>query len=70
MDRDNFDVEEGHVIPALIAKFLKQETPGNQFRFGSGVAVRDFSCDDAARGLVEIMYKLEGPVNLGSGFRH
>lgn len=69
---DNFDVEEGHVIPALIAKFFEARNTGEPVQvWGSGVAVRDFSyCDDAARGLVEIMYKLEGPVNLGSGFRH
>lgn len=69
---DNFDAEDGHVTPSLVAKFFEAKNTGKPVRvWGSGVAIRDFSyCDDAARALVEIMYKLEGPVNLGSGFRH
>jgi GDP-L-fucose synthase len=39
--------------------------------WGSGAAIRDFShCDDAARALYRILLKIEGPVNLGSGFIH
>lgn len=69
---DNFDAEDGHVTPSLVAKFFEAKNTGKPVRvWGSGVAIRDFSySDDAARALVEIMYKLEGPVNLGSGFRH
>lgn len=69
---DNFDAEDGHVTPSLVAKFFEAKNTGKPVRvWGSGVAIRDFSyCDDAARALVEIMYKLEGSVNLGSGFRH
>jgi len=69
---DNFDVEEGHVTPSLIAKFFEATQTGNSVKvWGSGVAIRDFSyCDDAARALYEVLLKIEGPVNLGSGFRH
>ena len=69
---DNFDAEDGHVTPSLVAKFFAAKNSGKPVRvWGSGVAIRDFSyCDDAADALVDIMHKLEGPVNLGSGFRH
>lgn len=69
---DNFDAENGHVTPSLIAKFFEAKNLGKPVSvWGSGIAIRDFSyCDDAARALIEILYKLEGPVNLGSGFRH
>ncbi|MDA8254139.1 MAG: NAD-dependent epimerase/dehydratase family protein [Betaproteobacteria bacterium] len=69
---DSFDAEDGHVIPSLVAKFFAAKQNGRPVRvWGSGVAIRDFSyCDDAALGLYEVMLKLEGPVNLGSGFRH
>lgn len=69
---DNFDIENGHVTPSLIAKFFKAKQTGQSVKvWGSGAAIRDFSyCDDAARALYEILLKIEGPVNLGSGFRH
>ncbi len=69
---DSFDTEDGHVIPSLVAKFFEASRNGQPVRvWGSGVAIRDFSyCDDAALALFEVMLKLEGPVNLASGFRH
>ena len=69
---DNFDAEDGHVIPSLVANFFNARQSGQPVRvWGSGVAIRDFSYgDDAALALFEVMLKLEGPVNLGSGFRH
>ena len=69
---DSFDAEEGHVIPSLVAKFFEARNAKRPVRvWGSGVAIRDFSyCDDTARALIEILFKLEGPVNLGSGLRH
>jgi GDP-L-fucose synthase len=68
---DNFNIEEGHVTPSLVAKFHEAlRTGGTVSVWGSGVAIRDFSySEDAARALVEIMKRLEGPVNLGSGFQ-
>ena len=69
---DTFDVDDGHVTPALVAKFFNAAQKRQPVRvWGSGIAIRDFSyCDDAARALYEVLLKLEGPVNLGSGFRH
>jgi GDP-L-fucose synthase len=69
---DNFNIEEGHVIPSLVAKFFDATRNGRPVQvWGSGVAVRDFSyCDDAARGLISILHGIEGAVNLGSGLRH
>lgn len=69
---DNFDVEYGHVTPALVAKFYRAKRDGTPVRiWGSGVAVRDFShADDAAAGLLAVLQHAEGPINLGSGMRH
>lgn len=69
---DNFHADDGHVTPSLVAKFVEARRTGRPVRvWGTGVAIRDFShCDDAARALLAIMEHLEGPVNLGSGFRH
>jgi GDP-L-fucose synthase len=57
---DNFDLETGHVIPALIRKFV----------WGSGAASREFLyVDDAARAIVDAAEHYDGPepVNVGSG---
>lgn len=69
---DNFDKNYGHVTPSLIAKFFEASQSGQPVKvWGSGVAIRDFSyCEDAANALFEIMLKVEGPVNIGSGYRH
>jgi GDP-L-fucose synthase len=69
---DNFNVDEGHVTPSLVAKFFEATQKNRPVKvWGSGVAIRDFSyCDDAARALYEVFLKVEGPVNLGSGFKH
>ena len=69
---DSFNVEEGHVIPSLIAKFFAAARSGTPVSvWGSGVAVRDFSyCDDTASALLCILENIEGAVNLGSGMRH
>jgi GDP-L-fucose synthase len=69
---DGFNIEEGHVVPSLVAKFFAAARENRPVQvWGSGVAIRDFSfSEDAARGLVAILTELEGPVNLGSGMRH
>lgn len=69
---DNFNVEEGHVVPSLVAKFFEAARVGKPVSvWGSGVAIRDFSyCEDAASALIAILRNLEGPVNMGSGMRH
>lgn len=69
---DNFDIDEGHVTPSLVAKFFDATQSGESVKvWGSGIAIRDFSyCDDAAQALFAVLLNAEGPINLGSGFRH
>lgn len=69
---DNFNIEEGHVIPSLVAKFHTARQAGTAVKvWGSGVAIRDFTyADDTARALIAILRHIEGPVNMGSGQRH
>lgn len=69
---DNFDLNAGHVIPALIRKIheAKARNVGQVEIWGSGTPKRDFlHVDDCADGLVFMMkhYDGEPPVNLGSG---
>lgn len=69
---DNFNVEEGHVTPSLVAKFHQaklNETPVKVW--GTGAAIRDFTYSvDVARALLAILRNVEGSVNMGSGHRH
>ena len=69
---DSFNVDEGHVIPSLVAKFHEARLKGIPVKvWGSGVAIRDFTyADDTAQALIAILRNLEGAVNLGSGQRH
>jgi GDP-L-fucose synthase len=69
---DSFNIEEGHVIPSLVAKFHAAKRNGTSVKvWGSGVAIRDFTyADDTARALVSILRNVEGAVNMGSGMRH
>ncbi len=69
---DNFDELNGHVTPSLVAKFFEASQTGKPVTiWGTGIAVRDFTySEDAAAALYEILVNLEGPVNLGSGYRH
>lgn len=69
---DSFNVDEGHVIPSLVAKFHDAKSKGTAVKvWGSGAAIRDFTyAEDTARALLAILKNLEGPVNMGSGQRH
>lgn len=68
---DHFDLENSHVIPALIRKFYEAKISGQCVEvWGTGEAYREFLyVADAARGIVDAMEKYEGdePVNLGTG---
>jgi GDP-L-fucose synthase len=66
---DKFDTQNGHVVPSLIKKFYDAKTTNSKVViWGDGSARRDFMyVKDAAEALCEIMFKLKGPVNLGSG---
>lgn len=68
---DNFDLENSHVIPALIRKFLeaKEKKAASATLWGDGSPTREFLfVEDAARGLVmgAESYNSSEPVNLGS----
>jgi len=69
---DNFDLESGHVIPAMIRKFVEARESGAQevVLWGDGSASREFLyVDDAAEGIALATEKYDGPepVNLGTG---
>lgn len=70
--RDNFDLESGHVIPAMIRKFLEARDAGAEevVLWGDGSPTREFLyVEDAAEGVLEAAERFErsDPVNLGSG---
>lgn len=69
---DLFDIENGHVIPSLVAKFHRALSSSTSVSiWGTGIAVRDFSyVDDAANAIISSHLKLTGPVNIASGHIH
>jgi len=71
--RDNFDLEDSHVIPAMIRKFIDADARGERTvtLWGDGTPTREFLyVDDAAEGLVMAAERYDDPdpVNLGAGF--
>ncbi len=69
---DNFDLENSHVLPALIRKFHEAETSGKKeiALWGTGSARREFlHVDDAARACVFLMenYDKSEIINIGTG---
>jgi len=71
--RDNFDLENSHVISALIRKFVDavQDNKEEVVVWGTGKASREFLyVEDAARGIILATekYNKPEPVNLGTGF--
>jgi GDP-L-fucose synthase len=66
--RDNFDLENSHVIPALIRKMA--DAKDEIVLWGDGTPTREFLyVDDAVDGLVLAAERYDGPepVNLGTG---
>ena len=71
--RDNFDLEDSHVIPAMIRKFTEAAARGDRTvgLWGDGSPTREFLyVADAARGFVDAAERYDDPdpVNLGAGF--
>jgi len=69
---DNFDVESGHVVPGLIAKFSAAREHGASLVrcWGSGTATREFIyINDAAWAIALATERYSGaePVNIGTG---
>ena|SRR3989338_1547800 len=70
--RDNFDLESSHVIPALIRKCIEADKKNDKkiVVWGTGKPTREFLyVEDAAEGilLAAEKYNWSEPVNLGSG---
>ena len=71
--RDSFDLQNCHVIPALVRKFVEASGAGaGEIEcWGDGTPTREFLyVEDAAEGLVLAAERYDGaaPVNLGSGW--
>jgi GDP-L-fucose synthase len=69
---DNFDLEDSHVIAAMIRKFVEARERGdeNVRLWGTGKPSREFLyVDDAARALILAAERLDSsqPVNIGTG---
>ncbi len=69
---DNWDENQGHVIPSLIARFYrhKREKIGKVHVWGTGKPLREFLyIDDLADALIFLMqhYTSGVPINIGSG---
>ena len=69
---DNFDLENSHVIPALIRKCIEARERGSSYvdAWGTGNASREFLyVEDCADGIVAAAahYDESSPVNIGTG---
>ncbi len=73
-ENENFDLNNSHVLPALIRKFITAHKRGEDVTiWGTGKPRREFMhVDDAADGCVFLMnnYDELGHVNLGTGVDH
>lgn len=69
---DNYDLENGHMIPSLIKKFLLAKKKGNKVvLWGTGSPRREaLYSEDCADALIYLMnnYSSEEIVNIGTGF--
>jgi GDP-L-fucose synthase len=69
---DNFNLENGHVLPVLIRKFVdaKRTGDGKVTLWGSGSSLREFMhVDDFAKALIICLNKYDNSqqINIGSG---
>lgn len=66
---DRFDVQHGHVLPSLVAKFHEAAANGTDVTvWGTGTPTRDFVyAADAARAMRLIMEEYSGVINLATG---
>lgn len=69
---DNYDLQNSHVLPALLRKFIEAKKQGlpTVTLWGTGSPYREFMhVDDCAAGCIYLMqhYDQEGHVNIGTG---
>jgi len=69
---DNFDLENSHVLPALIRKFVeaKRNNSSEVVLWGSGTPIREFlHVDDLAKAVLLCLEKYDDSqqINIGSG---
>ena len=69
-EHDNFDLQNSHVIPAIIRKiFEAKQSRKTPIFWGAGLALRDFTySDDVAKILTFLLdnYDREEPINIGN----
>ena len=67
---DNFDLENGHVVPAIFRKLWEAKIEGTNPSFwGTGAPLREFTYSkDIARALLLLVenYEGESPINIGN----
>ena len=72
---DQYDLQNSHVIPALLRKFHEAKENGHDevLLWGTGSPLREFMhCDDLADALIYLLkhYSEDDHINVGSGEEH
>ena len=71
--KDNFDLKNSHVLPALIRKIHDAKSKGHETirLWGDGTPIREFlHVTDLSKGVFQIIdeYNEDEPINIGTGF--
>ncbi len=67
---DNFDLDSGHVVPAIIRKVYEAKLENNPWvtLWGDGTPLREFTfCNDTAQAIIFLTENYSGsePINIG-----
>ena len=67
---DNFDLDNSHVIPAMIRKFYEADNSGTIKLWGTGAPLREFTFADDLPNMIAFLlkkeYTVEGVINIGN----